>query len=122
MIPTGSAKDAPAQDCVAIEELLLYMLRAVAPCIRSLHALLEMLNLLCASVCVCACVRACACLCVVVVVVVVVEIVVIIASTTGAIEVVVAEVCHKDQQQSFASRQTRLSFLPPNARSSVSTG
>jgi len=68
MIPTGSARDAPAQDCVAIHELLLPMLRAVAPCIRSLHALLEILNLLCAFVC--AIVRACVrlCLCVVVVV------------------------------------------------------
>jgi len=59
MIPTGIARDAHAQDFVAIDKLLLPMLRALAPCIRSLHAFLAMLNVLSASVCV----RACVCVC-----------------------------------------------------------
>jgi hypothetical protein len=49
-----------AQDFVAIDELLLPTLRALAQCIRNLHALLEMLNILSACLCV-ACVSVCVC-------------------------------------------------------------
>jgi len=63
MFPTGSAKDAPAQDCVAIDELLLPMLRATdhAESSGTVHSVPARACgnapcFVCLCVCVCVCV------------------------------------------------------------------
>jgi hypothetical protein len=94
---------------MATDELLLPMLRAVAPFIRSLHALLEMINVLSASVCVCECV----CVFIVVVVVVVVLVVVVV------VVVVVEEfVVATNRSRSHHAREA-CRLLPTITRSAV---